>query len=140
MAVEDCIFCKIIAGQIPSEKIYENEIIFSFLDVNPVSEGHTLVVPKMHYDRLHNCPAGVLSEIIVPLGKISRAVCDATGADGYNILCNNGEAAGQIVGHLHFHIVPRRSGDGIFNKWPAFKYEQGRIEQIGREICERLSE
>jgi histidine triad (HIT) family protein len=140
MADEQCIFCKIVSGQIPAVRVYENEAVFAFLDVNPVSDGHTLVVPKAHFDRLHDCPAELLSEITLPLGKIGKAICDATDADGYNVLCNNGESAGQIVGHLHFHIVPRRSNDGIFNKWPAYKYEQGRIEQVGRKICEHLSE
>jgi histidine triad (HIT) family protein len=138
MADEKCIFCKIIAGQIPAVKIYEDETVFAFLDVNPVSEGHTLVVPKKHFERLHDCPEELLVNVTSPLGKIGKAVCDATDADGYNVLCNNGKAAGQLVGHLHFHIIPRKDNDGIFNHWPAQKYEQDRIEQIGRKICENL--
>ena len=140
MVDEQCIFCKIIAGQIPSTKIYEDQAVFAFLDVNPVSDGHTLVVPKKHFEKLHDCPPQLLAQIAVPIGKIAKAVCDATGAEGYNVLCNNDKSAGQLVGHLHFHIIPRRSGDGVFDKWPAYKYEQGKIEQIGRQISENLSE
>jgi histidine triad (HIT) family protein len=139
MTDEQCIFCKIVAGDIPAVKIYEDEVVFAFLDVNPISDGHTLVVPKAHFDRLHNCPAKLLAEITSPLGKIGKAVCDATNAEGYNVLCNNGKAAGQIVDHLHFHIIPRRNGDGVFDRWPAYRYEQGKIEQIGRKIYENLS-
>jgi histidine triad (HIT) family protein len=139
MVDEQCIFCKIVAGQIPSTKIYEDQAVFAFLDVNPVSDGHTLVVPKEHFEKLHDCPAEVLTKAAVPLGKIAKAVCDATDAEGYNVLCNNGKSAGQLVGHLHFHIIPRRGNDGVFDKWPAYKYEPGKIEQIGRKICENLS-
>ena len=139
MVDEQCIFCKIVTGQIPSTKIYEDQAVFAFLDVNPVSDGHTLVVPKAHFEKLHDCPAELLTKTATPLGKIAKAVCDATNADGYNVLCNNGRSAGQLVGHLHFHIIPRRDNDGVFDKWPAYKYEQGKIEQIGRKICENLS-
>lgn len=139
MADAQCIFCKIVAGQIPSTKIYEDQAVFAFLDVNPVSDGHTLVVPKAHFEKLHDCPAELLTKVAAPLGKIAKAVCDATDAEGYNVLCNNGRSAGQLVGHLHFHIIPRRGNDGVFDKWPAYKYEQDKIEQIGRKICENLS-
>ncbi len=138
MADEQCIFCKIASGQIPAVKIYEDVVVIAFLDINPVSEGHTLVVPKAHYDRLHDCPTELLAGITSSLGKIGKAVCDATNADGYNVLCNNGKAAGQLVAHLHFHIIPRRDNDGLFNHWPTQKYEQSRIEQIGRKIRESL--
>ena len=139
MVDEQCIFCKIITGQIPSTKIYEDQTVLAFLDVNPVSDGHTLVVPKEHFEKLHDCPEELLTRATAPLGKIAKAVCDATDAEDYNVLCNNGKSAGQLVGHLHFHIIPRRGNDGVFDKWPAYKYEQGKIEQIGRKICENLS-
>ncbi|MBN1391679.1 MAG: HIT family protein [Sedimentisphaerales bacterium] len=126
------------AGQIPVAKIYEDDVVLSFLDIGPVSDGHTLVIPKQHFEKLHDCPPGLLGEVASRLSKITKAVVGAMKADGYNVLCNNGRAAGQLVEHLHFHIIPRNSGDGIFNRWPAYKYEKGQIEQIALKIRENL--
>jgi histidine triad (HIT) family protein len=134
----DCIFCKIAAGQIPCSKIYEDQKVLVILDIGPVSDGHTLVIPKEHCTKVHNCNAESLAAVTAVLPKIASAVADAVGADGYNILCNNGRAAGQLVEHLHFHIIPRKTGDGVFNHWPAFKYPQGKAEKIAEEIRARL--
>ncbi len=138
MSSDDCVFCKMVAGQIPVAKIYEDKVVLAFLDIGPVSDGHTLVIPKKHFTKLHECPADILAEVGARLGKIGGAVADAMGAEGYNLLCNNGRAAGQVVEHLHFHIIPRNSGDGVFNSWPAYKYPEGKIEQIAAKICEKL--
>jgi len=138
MGASDCIFCKIVAGQVPATKIYEDQVIIAFLDVGPVSDGHTLVVPKQHFERLHDCPAKLLAQIASTLGKIAKAVAAAMDSDGYNVLCNNGKAAGQLVDHLHFHIIPRMTGDGLFNRWPAYKYDQGKIDQIAANIRKNL--
>ena len=97
---------KIIAGEIPSHKVYEDDSVIAFLDINPVSEGHTLVVPKDHFEKFNDCSDTVAEAIGPQILKISRAVSTAVGADGYNLLCNNGRAAGQLVGHVHFHIIP----------------------------------
>ena len=112
MSADDCIFCKIIAGQIPSEKIYEDEVIYSFLDIGPISDGHTLVIPKKHFERLDQCPAEILGQVGCGLGKIAKAVAEAMDCDGYNLLCNNGKAAGQVVTHVHVHIIPRYMSEG----------------------------
>ncbi|MGB8226420.1 MAG: HIT family protein [Sedimentisphaerales bacterium] len=138
MAQKDCIFCKIAAGQIPCIKIYEDKNILAFLDIGPVSDGHTLLVPKEHCTKLHDSKPEVLSAVAAVLPKITAAVAAATGADGYNVLCNNGRAAGQLVEHLHFHIIPRKTGDGVFNHWPAFKYPQGKAEKIAEAIRAKL--
>ena len=138
MAAQDCIFCKIVEGQIPSITIYENESVLAFLDVGPISQGHTLVIPKKHFAKLDDCPAEVLSSIGAVLGKISTAVSQAMASDGYNVLCNNGRAAGQLVEHVHFHIIPRKNNDGVFNRWLSFKYEKGRAEEIAEKICAKL--
>ena len=136
--MQDCIFCKIAKGQIPSIKIYENESVFAFLDIAPISQGHTLIIPKNHFTKLDDCPAEVLSSIIAVIGKIAKAVSEAVASDGYNILCNNGRAAGQLVEHIHFHIIPRKNNDGVFNRWPSFEYEKGRAEEIAEKICAKL--
>jgi len=123
-----------VAGQIPVTKIYEDEVVLAFLDIGPISDGHTLVIPTRHVEKLHDCPPELLGQVGSRLGKIAKAVAAGMNSDGYNILCNNGRAAGQIVEHLHFHIIPRNAGDGLFNRWPAYKYKEGRIEEIAADI------
>lgn len=138
MSGNDCVFCKMVAGQIPVTKIYEDEIVLAFLDIGPISDGHTLLIPKQHFEKLHDCPSELLGQVCSRLGKITRAVTKAMNSEGYNVLCNNGRSAGQLVGHLHFHIIARNSGDGIFDDWPAYKYRDGRIEDIAAKIRENL--
>jgi histidine triad (HIT) family protein len=138
MSADDCLFCKMVAGQIPVAKIYEDEDVLSFLDIGPISDGHTLVIPKQHFEKLHNCPPELLGRIASRLGKIAGAVTAAMNTDSYNVLCNNGRAAGQLIEHLHFHIIARKTGDGLFDRWPADKYEQGKIEVIAEEIRKNL--
>ena len=138
MSENDCIFCKMVSGQISVTKIYENEDVLAFLDIGPISDGHTLVISKQHFGRLHDCPANLLGRFTSHLGKIAKAVAAAMNSDGYNVLCNNGRAAGQLIEHLHFHIIPRNTGDGLFNRWPSYKYKEGEIEQIAAKIHENL--
>ncbi len=138
MSAEDCIFCEMTAGEIAVAKIYEDDVVLAFLDIGPVSDGHTLVVPKAHFGRLHECSADVLAGISNCIGRIAQAVVSAVDAEAYNVLCNNGTAAGQLVEHVHFHIIPRNSGDGVFDRWPAYKYRQGRAEEIAARIREKL--
>ncbi|UCF15406.1 MAG: HIT family protein [Phycisphaerales bacterium] len=138
MSSDNCVFCKIVTGEIPCSRIYENEVVLAFLDVGPISDGHTLVIPKQHFEKLHDCPAELLGQVSRCLGRIARAVVTATDADGYNVLCNNGRAAGQLVDHVHFHIIPRNTGDGVFNRWPSFKYAEGKIEALSKSIRENL--
>ena len=138
MSVKDCVFCKIVAGQIPVTKVFEDDVVLAFLDIGPISDGHTLVVPKQHFEKLHDCDARLLSQVGSRLGKIAGAVAAGMSCDGYNVLCNNGRAAGQLVEHLHFHIIPRKTGDGIFNRWPSFTYPQGKAEELAGKICAKL--
>jgi len=135
---QDCIFCKIVQGQIPSVKVYEDNIVMAFMDIAPISKGHTLVIPKDHYEKLADCPDNILAAMSSVAARLANAVSQATSADGYNVLCNNGRAAGQLVDHVHFHIIPRKTGDGVFNRWPAFKYKLGVAEKLAEKICEKL--
>jgi len=138
MSADDCLFCKMVAGQIPVTKIYEDETVLGFLDIGPISDGHTLVIPKQHFEKLHDCPAELLGRVFSRIGKIAGAVATAMKSDGYNLLCNNGRAAGQLIEHLHFHIIPRNTGDRLFSRWPSFEYEDGKIEEIAGTIREKL--
>jgi len=138
MSTDDCLFCKMVAGQIPVTKVYEDQVVLSFLDIGPISNGHTLVIPKQHVEKLHECPTELLGQVFSRTGKIAGAVATAMNCDGYNLLCNNGRAAGQLIEHLHFHIIPRNAGDGLFSRWPSYKYEDGKIEEIAGAIRENL--
>ena len=138
MSADDCVFCKMVAGQIPFTKIFEDDVVLAFLDIGPISDGHTLVIPKQHFEKLHDCPAELLGRIFSHLGRIAGAVTSAMNSEGYNVLCNNGRAAGQLVEHLHFHIIPRNTGDGVFDRWPSYKYEDGKIEGVADKIRENL--
>ncbi len=138
MGDDGCIFCKVVAGEIPATKVYEDDIVVAFLDIGPISDGHTLVVPRQHCKRLHECSAELLGEVCSRIGRIAGAVVAAMGCEGYNVLCNNGRAAGQLVDHVHFHIIPRNTGDGVFNRWPAYKYQEGQAEIIAAKVREFL--
>ncbi len=135
---DDCIFCRMVAGQVPVTKIYEDQTVLAFLDIGPLSEGHTLVIPKQHFDRLHDCPGEILEHLGSVLGRIAKAVAVGMNYDGYNVLCNNARAAGQLVEHVHFHIIGRKTADGLFSFWPAGKYQEGVIEAVAEKIRKNL--
>jgi histidine triad (HIT) family protein len=109
---EDCLFCKIISGKIPSNKVYEDDAVFAFLDIYPASEGHTLVAPKKHFSNFTDMDAEGVASLFEAARKVTFAVEKAFSAEGSNIGINNGEAAGQEVPHVHVHVIPRRKGDG----------------------------
>lgn len=133
----DCIFCKIVAGDIPAYKIYEDEQVLAFLDITPVNPGHTLVIPKKHYDNFIDLPEVEAGEIIGIIKKISLAVLAGVGAQGFNLNLNNGAVAGQVVNHIHWHIIPRFGGD---NKklWSGQAYDEGVAEKIAEKIKNSL--
>ncbi|MBQ4125469.1 MAG: HIT family protein [Desulfovibrio sp.] len=118
----DCIFCMIAEGKIPSSKIYESDTVYAFLDLNPVHKGHTLIIPKKHAKDLLRLPPELGRDVVDAMQKVGRAVMEATGADGFNVVQNNGRAAGQEVEHVHWHVIPRFDGDGLAF-WPQTKYE-----------------
>ena len=122
----NCVFCAIAEGEIPSFKVYEDDLVLAYLDINPFSEGHTLVIPKKHYTGLLDTPADVLKEIIVRVQKVAAHLKATLPCDGFNVLQNNGTAAGQTVPHIHFHIVPRRSSDGKI----SFTSQEGNMDAL----------
>ena len=110
--MEDCIFCKIIKGEIPSYKVAETEEAYAFLDIGPLSVGHTLVLPKKHIKNIFEADPKDLYPVLDLVQKIAAKMKEKLPCDGVNILVNNGEAAGQSVHHCHWHIIPRYAGDG----------------------------
>nr|WP_287412035.1 HIT domain-containing protein [Pseudodesulfovibrio sp.] len=118
----DCIFCKIVAGEIPCAKVFESETCMAFLDIAPVNAGHALVLPKGHYPTLMDIPVEMGSVLLQALSVVGKAVMEATGADGLNLMQNNYEAAGQLVHHAHYHLIPRFSDDGL-RLWEQTPYK-----------------
>ena len=108
----DCIFCQIVAGDIPSKTVYEDDSVLAFLDANPLAPGHTLVITKDHYKTLEDLPEDAATDLFSALHELTPAVETAVDADGSNVAFNNGEASGQEVPHIHGHIIPRFDGDG----------------------------
>ena len=129
----DCIFCKIVAGELPCYKVYEDDDVLAFLDVAPVSFGHVLVVPKKHFVNMEDIPEDELCKVIKAVKKIGKALKGGLGVAGYNVQVNNDPIAGQIVPHIHFHVIPRREGDGL-ELWPQGKYGEGEAEEILEKI------
>ncbi len=127
---EDCIFCKIVAGEIPASVLWEADSGLAFLDVNPLSEGHMLFVPRDHYERLSEMPPALTAKMAEAIPRLGRALLAATKAEAYNLLLNEGAAAGQVVPHVHYHLIPRKSGDGLGYRWNAGAYETGRADEI----------
>ncbi len=111
---DDCIFCKIIKGQIPSSKIYEDDYSLAFLDIGPFTKGHSIVVPKNHYVNLLDFPEDEMKNYFSALKKVTTKIKVNLEADGVNIMQNNFKAAGQVVNHLHFHVIPRWKNDRAF--------------------------
>jgi histidine triad (HIT) family protein len=118
----DCIFCRIVAGEMPCHRIFENDAVLAFLDINPTARGHVLVIPKEHAPDLASAEAEPLREVMAVLPRIAAAAVEGVGAEGFNVLQSNGRCAGQVVPHVHFHVVPRVPDDGIglgFRQKPA---------------------
>jgi histidine triad (HIT) family protein len=132
---QDCVFCRIVAGQLPATKVYEDAELLAFIDIGPLVKGHTLVIPKQHMNLVTDAPPGVLARVMHLVQKVACAQMNGLKADGVNIHQANGAAAGQVVPHLHFHVVPRFKDDGHHWNWAAKKYDSpAEAEQIAESI------
>ncbi len=129
----DCIFCKIVAKELPCYKIYEDDDFLAFLDIQPIAKGHTLIISKKHYNTFSETPVELLSKMIQIVHKIGQAVQKSTNADGFNIGLNNGSAAGQLIMHTHFHIIPRFNDDGL-HTWPSIECSEEEFKKINQDI------
>ena len=137
----DCIFCKIINGEIPSAKVYEDDNVYAFLDISQVTKGHTLVIPKEHYPNVFELPADTAAKLFSVVPKIANAVQEAYDPIGMNLLNNNGEAAMQTVFHYHIHIIPRYGkGDGFGMVWKSHQsdYSFDDLQKVAGKISEKL--
>ena len=132
----DCIFCKIAKKEIPSNIVYEDSSTLAFLDNTPASLGHTLIIPKSHYPILNEMSEKDLKSLILTVQKISRSISELS--EGYNLIQNNKEAAGQLVHHVHFHIVPRRRGDKIYWNRPNPEFPINDTNKILEKIRSNL--
>ena len=136
MKKDNCIFCKIAAGQIPSATIYEDADFRVILDIEPASKGHALILPKEHYANLYEMPDELAAKVLVVAKQIITKMTDILGCDGYNVLQNNGEEAGQTVFHFHMHLIPRYKEDDVTITW-----KHGSVsEELKAEILTKMND
>ena len=132
--LENCIFCKIIGGKMPSCKVFEDEKVLSFLDIMPANKGHCLVIPKNHSPTLTEMSDEDLTAVIKAAKKVARALSLSFGNASFNMVMSNGKEAGQLVNHAHIHIIPRFQKDRLRLKWSHQKYENNEINQYAEKI------
>lgn len=131
----DCIFCKIAAGEIPSVRVYEDDRVLAFMDINPLSKGHLLIIPKAHAATIYEITEDDFLAVMSATHKLADAVKKALNPDGINLLQLNGRAANQVVPHLHMHIVPRWSGDGLtISQWDMVAGDMENIKAVAEKI------
>jgi histidine triad (HIT) family protein len=131
--MNDCIFCRIIRKEIPAEIVHEDGGTIAFLDLNPVNPGHVLVVPKEHFEDFASTPDTSLADVVAAARAVAEATVKAVGAPAFNIAVNNGPEAGQVVMHMHLHVMPRFPGDGR-ELWHGRPYGEGEMAAVGAKI------
>ena len=134
MKEKDCIFCKIAAGEIPSATLYEDDDFRVILDLGPASKGHALIIPKEHYRNLYDIDEKIAAKAMVLAKNMVKKMTDVLGCDGYNIVQNNEECAGQTVFHFHMHLIPRYKGDNVGLGWHMGKLTDADKEEILEKI------
>lgn len=138
MKKDDCIFCKLANGIIPTNHLYEDDVVKVIFDTSPASKGHVLVLPKEHYDNIYSLDDDTTAHIFQVAVKIAKAMKESLNIDGLNIVQNNGEVAGQTVFHFHMHIIPRYKGDNVNVGWIPGKIDDKTIEQLKVLISEKI--
>lgn len=135
----DCIFCRIVAGEVPCTKVHETDRILAFMDIGPIVKGHTLVIPKEHFENITETPAELLGDMAAEIKRVAAAQLSGLSADGINVTQANGAVAGQVVPHIHFHVIPRFEDDGHQWNWNPRSYRDndemaGYAERIARAL------
>lgn len=138
MNKDDCIFCKIANGEIPSATVYEDSICRVILDVNPANKGHALIIPKEHFDNIYSMDAETAAKIFTIATEVAKAQKAELNPDGLNILQNNGEAAGQTVFHFHMHLVPRYIKDNVIMTWIPGKADTEELSALSKALRKRI--
>ncbi|KAK9460102.1 HIT-like domain-containing protein [Lipomyces oligophaga] len=134
-----CLFCKIIKGEIPSYKVYETAKVYAFLDINPLAEGHTLIIPKYHGERTHDIPDEYLADVAPVAKKIALAFGAGSDDVEYNILQNNGTLAHQVVMHVHYHVIPKPTAEsGLVIGWPQTAPSQDDLKAVHAKLIKNL--
>lgn len=137
--MEDCVFCKIVRGEIPCYKVYEDDEVLAFLDISQTTKGHTLVIPKEHFQNILFCPKDLLSKVMNVAQHIAQAQVASLGASGVNILINTNKVAGQTVMHFHVHVIPRYSGEDCLKlEFLSNKIDHLSLPAIADEIAKKL--
>lgn len=133
--MDNCIFCKIVKGEIPSTRIYEDDVCIATLDINPAAMGHTLIIPKEHHnDITDNTDEALLGHLFKVASIVGERQKERLSADGFNVLQNNGTAAGQSVMHLHIHVIPRYDNDGVIGLWKPLEPSMEEIAAMGEKL------
>ena len=140
MSAENCIFCKIVRGEMPSSVIFEDEHSVAFMDVFPIVEGHCLLIPKIHYENMFDVDPDVVAHLAKNLADLTRRVQKATGAQGVINIATNGEGAGQEIPHLHFHAIPRSKGSPFGFKFPPNYRDSMAPREVLDEVARKIRE
>ncbi len=135
----DCVFCKIVAGEIPSVRLAETPLALAFMDIGPISRGHALVISREHYEDLTAMPPQTAGAIHELAARLAVALKEAVAAEGVNVLQNNGRVAGQVVPHFHIHLIPRFANDGLRWPWPAKPADPAELKRLADQVVSRLS-
>lgn len=136
--MQDCIFCKILGGEIPSTQVYQDEYVVAIMDIRPVHLGHVLLIPRDHVEQTLDMDAPTLMHMTAAMQHVARGVVSATRADGWNLGANSGAAAGQAVFHAHWHIIPRYTGDGL-KHWADEAVTHDQLTEMGGKIRAELT-
>ena len=138
MAESTCVFCRIIKGELPAYKLYEDKDSLVILDINPVAKGHCLIIPTQHCPSLMDADPGLIARLIHRICHIMPALLKATNTEGFNLFQNNGHCAGQLIPHLHFHIIPRAPGDNVRFNWSPQPADKSELEKLTGRIKQQL--
>lgn len=139
MSAGDCIFCQIVAGKVPCTRVFEDSAALAFLDIAPLAPGHLLLIPKKHFATIDEMSAEDVAAVTRHVPRLGTALRAATSCAGFNVLQNNGRASGQVVEHVHFHLIPRTPDDGLGYRWNAGKYAAGEADRLCVAIKSQLA-
>lgn len=138
--LNNCVFCKIIKGDIPSATVYEDEHFKAIMDISPAAKGHIIILPKQHSSNLMELDPDSASRVLLVAQKVAKAQIEVLECDGVNLLQNNGEAAGQTVNHFHIHLIPRYNGDKVVIEWPHGSYAEGEAAELAESITKIINQ